>query len=287
MSKGSSYKKVVIVTHGYFETGYDWMPAIKDGYMKRGEYDAVILLYWNHGNGLDYFQAVGNVRTVGMMLGRLLTSWNIYDRTRAVGFSLGAQILGEAGKYVQERTSGKKIAECHALDPAGPLYDGCPNDMVLDKSDCKLVQVIHTSGAVLGVAGPLAGELGTRKKTGHCDYWINCGYGQDPCEASNFLELIKAMGQANANKAATAAKGVPMNMVCSHMRATAVYVQQVTGQCKFPAHECSNCGKGVPACQTNGPAAGFDVIPDGKCSPNMDKNFYVQTKRVTNNEKLC
>lgn len=44
-----------------------------------------------------------------MMMGRLLTSWDLYDRTLAIGFSLGAQ----------EVNGGQQIAQCHCLDPAG------------------------------------------------------------------------------------------------------------------------------------------------------------------------
>ena len=43
----------------------------------------------------------------------------MHKKALVVGFSLGAQIAGEAAKYVPEQTGSQKIAECHGLDPAG------------------------------------------------------------------------------------------------------------------------------------------------------------------------
>ena len=92
---------------------------------------------WRRANGVNYWQAIGNTRVLGAIIGRAILNWDIADRTLAVGFSLGAQIIGEAGAFTQANGNGTKINECHGLDPAGPFYDGCSNDVTLDRSDCR------------------------------------------------------------------------------------------------------------------------------------------------------
>ena len=133
IGRASRYQSLVLATHGWLEVpsllplsltesrhNVDWMHSVKDGYLQRGM-SAVMLVYWHHGNRLDYAQSAANVRTVGMMIGHMLWRWRIHERTLAIGFSLGGQILGEAGKYVQRMTAAtgrrQKIRECHGLDP--------------------------------------------------------------------------------------------------------------------------------------------------------------------------
>jgi hypothetical protein len=288
IAHGSQYKDLVIVTHGYLEivTPKIWMYDVKDGYLARG-FDAVIIVDWDQGNALDYFQAVGNVRSVGMMVGRLLSAWGIHERTRAVGFSLGAHIMGEAGKYVQQVTGGQKIADCHGLDPAGPLYDGCPNDMVLDKSDCTLVQAIHTSAEFVRTLGPLNTQLGTNRKSGHCDYWINCGTSQHPCSGSSFTELLTQTATLDLKTAATSVKNMTIAVACSHNRAPEVYVSQVLQTCQLSARSCPSCGTQKDCLKDVGEDVGFKMIPDDGCDPSMDENYFVQTKLVKPGEPLC
>lgn len=69
------------------------------------------------------------------------------------------------------------------LMTAGPFFGACPPNMVLDKSDCSLVQVIHTSAEQFGaLSGIIQAQFGTASKSGHCDFWINCGFTQVPCQ---------------------------------------------------------------------------------------------------------
>ena len=142
-----------------------------------------------------------------------------------VGFSLGGQIVGEAGKYVNKNGNGKQIAECHALDPAGPWFDplyGFVSDMQVDKSDCKLVQSVHSSAnynPATALVTTMALKLGTSFKSGHCDFWINCGHDQgDHCHGdANFPELIKAMS-TSSNDGSAKMMEYFSSKVCSHFR---------------------------------------------------------------------
>ena len=289
---GSGYQSLVIVTHGFIEkVKYgNWLYEVKDGYLKRGV-DAVIILDWDSGNGVDYFGALASVRTVGMMMAKLIVEWNLVDKTLAIGFSLGGQTVGEAGKYVQELTGGRKIKECHGLDPAGPFFDGCGPKMVLDKSDCELVQVIHTSAEKSKTLGPFGGSFGTYQKSGHCDYWVNCGFHQKPCDANGLGNAVQNYAQMPTSFAAlsnvfSSAKNATSSYTCHHDTARQVYIAQLTGDCQFDAQFCPDCGQSA-TCSQNGPSVGFDMVPDSGCDPSMDVNFYIKTKQSFADGRYC
>ena len=166
------------------------MQPVRVAYQKLGA--DVILIDWRKGNQFNYWQASSNVRTVGAMVGQLITKWNIIERTRLVGFSLGGQTLGEAARYVQRMTNGKKkVPTCHGLDPAGPWFTGCP-DIMLQKSDCTMVEVLHTSAAPKDQLGITSLQFGTDMKTGHRDFWVNCGFDQGPCQVRTYLTTLQS-----------------------------------------------------------------------------------------------
>ena len=360
--------KVVIATHGYLERANPgtWIYNLKNGWLER-DASHVVIVDWKKGNRVNYFQAASNVRVIGMMIGQLILRNNIADKTLAVGFSLGAQIIGEAGKFVKSggvtssdseipanetlsdngtginnnsnlgsvdgetwnsesdrrdsrRTSSSRtpnetsrrgggssnadapnrdsllnprpqvknerqgkqiIKECHGLDPAGPFFDGCPNDLVLDKSDCGLVQVIHTSASAdwKRVIGILEADFGSWKKAGHCDYWINCGRGPQPnCVVKKFGDFLRGALGAESNETVRES-----SVSCSHGRAPEIYNAQLNNTCNFKALDCPNC---VEDTNCTGFADSmfrdqstdyFGFMMDSNCSSNDDKNFFVRT----------
>lgn len=65
------------------------------------------------------------------------------------GHSLGGQIAGFAGQYFYKSTS-RRLPRITALDPAGPLFTGRPDDERLDESDAEIVYVIHTDRGKFG-----------------------------------------------------------------------------------------------------------------------------------------
>jgi len=95
-------RKTVFIVHGWNEkvSTNAYILEMKKAFINIKGYNAIVL-DWRHGNGL-YKQAVANVRTVGAMLGRAILNWGISDRSLVVGFSLGAHIAGEAGRFVQK-----------------------------------------------------------------------------------------------------------------------------------------------------------------------------------------
>ena len=145
------------------------------------------------------------------------------DRVLVVGFSLGGQIVAEAGQYVIKNGDGRKIEECHGLDPAGPWFDpmyGFIPDMELDKDDCKVVQVVHSSASynprISSESVPFL-KLGSTFKSGNCDFWINCGHSQSCKGDANFMELMNAMAKIY-NDGGKELEEYFMAHVCSHWR---------------------------------------------------------------------
>lgn len=68
---------------------------------------------------------------------------------------MGAHIAGYAGKYYQQRHNGEKLERITGCDPAGPMFQHTDDESVrqvrLDRSDAKLVDVIHTNAGELDV----------------------------------------------------------------------------------------------------------------------------------------
>lgn len=167
-----------------------------------------------------------------------------------MGHSLGGQTIGEVGKFIRKRSPGTKVKECHALDPAGPMFDGASPEIALSPDDCHLVQVIHSaSGAepnesVLQAVGK--GKLGSTVQAGHCDFWVNCGH-------DSFIE--------------------------SHMKAPKVYASAASGACgqSYVAYRCLDCQEVREAntCQDDRSLM-IPIPPDAiNCTPNTPHQDYV------------
>lgn len=175
---------------------------------------------------------------------------------------------------------------------SGPFFDGCPANMVLDRTDCTLVQVIHTSAERVRTIGPLRAQFGTNRKSGHCDYWINCGSSQYPCSGSSVTEILSAASKLELIKSAKAAGNMTGELACSHGRSHDAYISQLTRSCDLRAQSCLDASgrdtcDASKDCNTNGPDVGFSLIPDAHCDPSMNHNFYVGTKRAGQGAKLC
>ena len=76
--------------------------------------------------------------------------------THCIGHSLGAHICGISGKLLSQQSSGLKWDRISGMDPAGPLFFNdvpypfngfnCTSASRLNRTDGKLVDVIHTDG---------------------------------------------------------------------------------------------------------------------------------------------
>ena len=83
---------------------------MKDALLEREDCN-VILVDWSGGSRQLYGQAAGNTRLVGVQIGELIKfiinshggSKDLADRFYVIGFSLGGQIAGYAGKHLRDR----------------------------------------------------------------------------------------------------------------------------------------------------------------------------------------
>lgn len=136
-------------------------------FLRRGNYN-VILVDWSAMVAVPWYSsAVENLPVAARYLARflryLVTSGYAAKHIHLIGFSLGAEVAGFAGKQLQEW--GIKLTRITALDPALPLFEGNSSNRRLSPSDARFVDVIHTDGGILG--NPTA--------MGHADFYPNGG----------------------------------------------------------------------------------------------------------------
>lgn len=274
--------RIVFVAHGFLEkiSLAHWMTEMINGFHALGD-TSVIAVDWRNGNGFQYGQSIANLRTVGAILGHAIGTWGIADRTLFVGFSLGGQMIGEVAGNLRRRF-GQKLAQCHALDPAGPLFDGCSSDITLDKDDCQLTEVIHTSATDVATVGAAVGRYGTYKKSGNCDYWINCGYNQDPCLNTDVPHLLKGIVRLGAASDDELTNWISARSSCSHWRAPLVYISALARNATCPAYECPKCGKSHFCIPESVRANQADNLlpPFSRCTSNDNSNFYVASNSL-------
>lgn len=101
----------IVLSRAFFRLGnIDSYPSsIKDALLDREDCN-VVLVDWSHGAGFPYAQAAGNTRLVGAQVAELIKflissssgSPDLAERFYIVGFSLGAQAAGYAGKYLKD-----------------------------------------------------------------------------------------------------------------------------------------------------------------------------------------
>ncbi|MDK0634180.1 hypothetical protein P5E82_15025, partial [Clostridium perfringens] len=102
----------------------------------------VIVVDWRALANSNYITAANGVPGVGQFLGNFLvwlinTAGGNWNNVHLVGFSLGAHVVGSAG-----RQAGRRAARVTGLDPAGPNWGG--NSNALNGNDGQYVEAIHT-----------------------------------------------------------------------------------------------------------------------------------------------
>ncbi|KAK3917395.1 Pancreatic lipase-related protein 2 [Frankliniella fusca] len=163
-----------------------------------------------------YAQAVANSQVAGQALARFLEGL-VKDgvspaRTHVVGFSLGAEVAGFAGKNLTK--SGIQLGRITGLDPAFPLFRWTREEGHLSSGDAAFVDVIHTDSGVYGVAFPI----------GDADFFPNGGARQPGCS----VREQRARGEMYPGGFSS----------CSHSRAWQLYAESVVEPTSFPALRC-------------------------------------------------
>ncbi|KAJ8714589.1 hypothetical protein PYW07_002814 [Mythimna separata] len=163
----------VVVVHGWLSNqDTNLNPVIRDAYL--GAYDVnVIVMDWRRLAISNYVTAARGVPAAGRGLGQFLAFLNSvtgvpFDRMHLVGFSLGAHLVGNAGREL-----GGRVARVTALDPAGPLWN--LNSDRVNPNDGRYVEAIHTDG------GYTVGGLGIGSDVANADFYVNGGISQPGC----------------------------------------------------------------------------------------------------------
>ena len=177
-------KRLVVISHGFgMSSSSAELNSIKDHLLMKShdEVGAVIIVDWAKGaKSPEYLQASANTELVGRQIGNLLNSMKLNEGLKPenvylIGFSLGAQVSGFAGKWTQSQY-GWKVGRITGLDAAAPLFEGYPGSH-LTKADASFVDGIHSSAG----DNILAGKVGFVAPYGSVDFYPNGGASQPHC----------------------------------------------------------------------------------------------------------
>ncbi|XP_023947977.1 lipase member I-like [Bicyclus anynana] len=163
-----------VIVHGWNNNGGSPVNNyIRDAFLANGDHN-VIVLDWSRLANQGYNTAVAGVPDVGRTLGNFIqwlinTGGGNWNRVHFVGHSLGAHIVGNAGRQV-----GNRAVRVTGLDPAGPQWGGNAN--ALNRNNGVYVEAIHTDGRALGIMDPIA----------NADFYPNGGRSPQPgCGINN------------------------------------------------------------------------------------------------------
>jgi len=175
-------KPLAIIVHGFTNNGQSPnLLTLKTSLLKSGHVPTVIITDWEKGAASPWYtEASVNTQLVGHQVANLVnhlkTSRGIDPaQVHLLGFSLGAQVSGYAGKFAQSEYKWK-IGRISAMDSAAPLFEGHPGSY-LTEADATFVDAIHTSAG----ASLLTGEVGFVIPIGHVDFYPNGGAHQPHC----------------------------------------------------------------------------------------------------------
>lgn len=259
-SKFKASKKTVFIVHGWLESkSVKWIAGMVKALLKRGDMN-VIVTGWSGGSRQSYSQAAGNCRLVGKQISYLIKKLHYGfglkpSSVHLIGFSLGGQIVGYAGRNL--RKSSLTVRRITGLDPASPLFERYSRDVRLEASDAEFVDVIHTNTFTLLIA-----RVGTRRPSGHIDFYPNGGSVQPGC-----LDVGKLISGRF--------------FACSHMRAPKYFTDTINSECPFTSYPCGSYSAfargSCTSCPPGGcPKMGYDAL---KYSKSAKGKFYLLTAK--------
>jgi pimeloyl-ACP methyl ester carboxylesterase len=183
-------KRLAIITHG-FGNSYETpeLQSIKNNLLAHtnGEVGSVIVVDWKKGAAQpDYDEASCNTQVVGRQLAFLVNELIKGHAVKPaqvylIGFSLGAQVSGFAGKWSQSEYKWK-FGRITGLDAAAPMFEN-HEGAYLTKTEADFVDAIHSSAG----NNILLGEIGFVALYGHVDFFPNSGHHQPMCH--NILKI--------------------------------------------------------------------------------------------------
>ncbi|XP_011185243.1 vitellogenin-1-like [Zeugodacus cucurbitae] len=146
-------KKVVILVTGWTTTvnDTDTIDVLAKAYNCRGDVNFVAVDVGNYVNSL-YTWAAMNTEDIGKSLAEgidLLTQVVPLENIHLIGHSLGAHIVGTAGRYFNYKT-GKLVPRITGLDTAKPCFNEGHALSGLHRGNAKFIDVIHSNPGVMG-----------------------------------------------------------------------------------------------------------------------------------------
>ncbi|CAH0718260.1 unnamed protein product, partial [Brenthis ino] len=166
----------IVIVHGWLSNRYtNPNPTVRRAYLDKSDVN-VIVMEWRRLAASTYPTAVAGVPAVGRGLGQFLTFLNSttgapFNTMHLIGFSLGAHVVGNAGREL-----GGRAARVTGLDPAGPLW--VTNSNRLRPADGVYVEAIHTDGGI--------GGLGIGRAVADADFFPNGGESR---QCNNMLQV--------------------------------------------------------------------------------------------------
>jgi len=177
-----------------------------------------------------YDQAAKNAvdvgRYVGLCLGQLANEGLLDNRIHLVGHSLGAHLMGKAGRVFHGQY-GLPIDRITGLDPAGPRWtDGPISDPIdelgnntLGTSSASFVDIIHSNAHERPSVIVINPSLGLGRQLGHMDFFPDGGFQQPGCGHS-----VVALYQCGSS--------------CDHSRAIKYYYWSLIDPYYFESMAC-------------------------------------------------
>nr|XP_022314804.1 pancreatic triacylglycerol lipase-like [Crassostrea virginica]XP_022314805.1 pancreatic triacylglycerol lipase-like [Crassostrea virginica] len=254
-----------IVIHGYMSDAFEpWVLNISNLLLKKEDCN-VIAVNWKNGASKIYPQSAANTRVVGAAVAKFLEMLRNkhgvkMENVHVIGHSLGAQ----TGGYIGQRTPN--MGRITGLDPAGPLFEKYVEQVRLDPSDAKFVDVIHSDALPVEDAG-----FGTRKPCGHIDFFPNGGGHQPGCPPA-----YKTGVEELLTLRFTAAF---ISVACSHERAYEYFAESLAAEsCQFTAYPCDSYTSFVQGtCNVCGDSPCPVMGIDADQSPSRRGNYYLMT----------
>uniref|UniRef100_A0A182QP72 Lipase domain-containing protein n=1 Tax=Anopheles farauti TaxID=69004 RepID=A0A182QP72_9DIPT len=153
-----SYDTVILVT-GWTSNVNEPNRAIDtiyNAYKARGGFNFVVIDTAEYVDTL-YTWSAFNTNDLGQGLANGLKGLIKYvplEKIHLIGHSLGAHIVGAAGRHFQYATN-KTIPRITGLDPANPCFNEGESLSGIQRGDADFVDIIHTNAKVLGKRDPI------------------------------------------------------------------------------------------------------------------------------------
>lgn len=231
-----SEKPLVIVTHGF--TGNvttPWCLPLVNALLLNVNCNVIVADWEKGAEGPNYATAAANTPMAGVQISKLLmkiirdTNCSLSpDNVTLIGFSLGAHVVGFAGRHFHKHTN-MKLGRITGLDPAGMLFEGTA--VALSRSDATFVDVIHTN---MGDIRKL--QLGLPGALGHVDFYPNGGAFQPGCPTYPKVNISVLLSASSPTEAFIS---VMESVACSHYAAPKMFIESLMNKnCNFTSYPC-------------------------------------------------